>query len=386
MRIITVATHSDGYMPVLNESCAKFGLHMDVLGAGQKWQGFVWRQRLIKQFLRDLVYNKLQRDELIVFVDAYDVLCLQNEKTITERFAKFEKDIVLSSEFQSPLLLDYVYKRIYGTPCGGHKINGGMYMGKSAALLEWLELLDQIPELKGENDDQRRMLSWYKTTCCPLVAATSERKSQQLPHQQKHVKSDTEVNSTEQLQSLKIARNMAVDSQGWLFLNVFQGKNIPGNNNDLFYIQNPRIHTEINQINKINENNKRENDTERHQETFQQTGIKTGMETGTETKTEPKLIVYRSGMEPCFIHGPGNADLDFIVDLYKFPHSNIKSQTRSGWYYTWSVMKNQSGCFVTEIVLLGIFVAVLAITLVHLFRKTHKNRRIKINSNKTKTK
>src|SRR5690349_20347835 len=105
MKIVTVATHSDGYMPLLVEGCKKNNLELVVLGWKQKWQGFTWRLKLMKDYLKSV-----DPDEIIVFVDAYDVLNLKDEDYITRQFLKFERDIVLSTEFQASMMSDYAFK------------------------------------------------------------------------------------------------------------------------------------------------------------------------------------------------------------------------------------------------------------------------------------
>ena len=73
MKIITVATHSESYFPIFEESCKKNNLELIVLGFGQKWQGFSWRFKLISDYIENLPLN-----EVIIISDAYDVIVLQN--------------------------------------------------------------------------------------------------------------------------------------------------------------------------------------------------------------------------------------------------------------------------------------------------------------------
>jgi len=66
MLVVTVATHPDGYFPVLQEACKRHRLKLKVLGFGQKWLGFAWRFQLMQEFLQSI-----PEDEIVVFVDGY---------------------------------------------------------------------------------------------------------------------------------------------------------------------------------------------------------------------------------------------------------------------------------------------------------------------------
>ncbi len=81
MIVVTVATHERGYFKFLKESCKKHNLDLHVLGMGKVWEGFQWKYSLMKQFLRTRPV-----DEVVVFVDGYDVFALADEKTIESRF------------------------------------------------------------------------------------------------------------------------------------------------------------------------------------------------------------------------------------------------------------------------------------------------------------
>jgi hypothetical protein len=51
MKLVTVATHNDKYFPALQESCDRLGYNLVILGWGEKWQGFAWRFKLVRDYL-----------------------------------------------------------------------------------------------------------------------------------------------------------------------------------------------------------------------------------------------------------------------------------------------------------------------------------------------
>ena len=47
MKLITVATHNDGYFKWLKESCKRYNYDLVILGYNEKWKGFNWRLELM---------------------------------------------------------------------------------------------------------------------------------------------------------------------------------------------------------------------------------------------------------------------------------------------------------------------------------------------------
>lgn len=56
-------------------SCERHQLPLTVLGQGQRWQGFRWKLQLVRDALQVDV-NQGRGDDLVAFVDAYDVIIL----------------------------------------------------------------------------------------------------------------------------------------------------------------------------------------------------------------------------------------------------------------------------------------------------------------------
>src|SRR5258708_29452275 len=84
--IVTVATHEAGYMKWLKLSCQKNGCELIVLGAGQKWGGYSMRFGLLLDFCRTR-----NNDDIVCFIDAYDVLMLKHVDKLEKRFLKIQK-------------------------------------------------------------------------------------------------------------------------------------------------------------------------------------------------------------------------------------------------------------------------------------------------------
>ena len=71
--IVTIATESKFYFPYLIKSCEKNGIKLTILGYGEKWKGFNWKFKLVLEFLK-----KINKNDIVCFIDGYDVICTKN--------------------------------------------------------------------------------------------------------------------------------------------------------------------------------------------------------------------------------------------------------------------------------------------------------------------
>jgi hypothetical protein len=126
---IVVATERQGYYDALVEGCRRNKIEMVVLGQGQKWRGFAWRFNLIRNHLK-----KLRQDDVVVCLDAYDMLATQHASVVLERFKSFGSPIVISVDSPVPDSISAYYRvRLFGK-CPKADPCGGAYMGRVGAL------------------------------------------------------------------------------------------------------------------------------------------------------------------------------------------------------------------------------------------------------------
>jgi len=128
------------------------------LGWGQKWQGFAWKFELMKECLRSL-----KRDEIVCFVDGYDVVVLEDAATIEGKFMKaINRDtskILISKEQYSHNgfengILSYLQSFVF-TKCKSEYINSGTYIGTTSTLLRIFEGICNEFKCSPKADDQR---------------------------------------------------------------------------------------------------------------------------------------------------------------------------------------------------------------------------------------
>ncbi len=66
--IVTVGTDISGYYNILIKSCKRLSLNIINLGLNKKWSGLTMKYSLLKEYLQ-----KLDNNDVVLFIDAYDV-------------------------------------------------------------------------------------------------------------------------------------------------------------------------------------------------------------------------------------------------------------------------------------------------------------------------
>ena len=133
--VITVATHNEAYFDALVKSCKNNNIDLIILGFNEKWQGFSWRFNLINNYIK-----KLKDDDIVLFVDAFDVIIVDKIEEIERRFKEFNKPIVISHENSITIEL-LLYYLLYGYT--EHTINAGTYIGYVYALKKLFNIVKE---------------------------------------------------------------------------------------------------------------------------------------------------------------------------------------------------------------------------------------------------
>lgn len=156
MRFVTVATDDQGYFRYLLKSCQRHGVHLDVLGWGEKWRGYNWKFALVLDYLK-----RLPPSEVACFIDAYDVVILEDALKFEVRYldlcAKYKTKIIVGSENPPNGLVRFFARQFFGT-CQDKLPNSGTYVGRAKDLLDFLEKSRQV-STKDDADDQTIMTS-----------------------------------------------------------------------------------------------------------------------------------------------------------------------------------------------------------------------------------
>ena len=156
LKIVTVATHSERYFPLLVQSCEKFGLELVVLGWNSKWTGFTYKFDLMREFLAHE-----EPDTIIVFVDAYDVVMLQPATVILDAFARSGANILVAKDWNLMWYHEYAARFGFGM-CQRTRLNSGTYMGRASNLIKMFDLMcGQNSGCKDHKMDDQVMITDY---------------------------------------------------------------------------------------------------------------------------------------------------------------------------------------------------------------------------------
>lgn len=165
LHIVTVATHSEFYFPFLKESCKRHNSELVVLAYGDKWKGFLWRFKLVINYIK-----KLKHDDVVCFVDGFDVICLRNLDNMINIFYKLKnkhkcKIIVSENKLIINKYLRPIQKyflNLYFGSCKETLINCGLYIGRVDDLLKILN--DIYKDINNDSADDQMLITKYCNT------------------------------------------------------------------------------------------------------------------------------------------------------------------------------------------------------------------------------
>jgi len=94
MLVVSVATAWNSRLENFKRSLNLYQYKYILLGQKEQWNGWNWRTKKYLNFL-----DNIKDDEILIFVDSYDVIALRNSKHIIETFKAFKKNIVVGAEW-----------------------------------------------------------------------------------------------------------------------------------------------------------------------------------------------------------------------------------------------------------------------------------------------
>jgi hypothetical protein len=233
--LITLATHDDGYYNALKKSADINGYNLITLGWGKKWEGFIMKYKLLLENISN--YND---NDIIILVDAYDVIVTDKKEVAIEKFKTFNIPLLLSKDGHTGnSIFNYLHDKIFDT-CNNYNICAGLMMGYVWALKNLIYLMC------GNNLDKCKQLNM-----------------------------DDQILLTDTCNNNKLYKTLLkIDINSDIFFNTF------GNVNKL------EFSFKIKDIFDIRQN---------------------------------KLYIKNTDNNPCFIHGPGNTDLNNLCKFYNLP-------------------------------------------------------------------
>jgi hypothetical protein len=158
LHIVTVVNESKYYFPYLEKSCERNGKILEVLGLGEKWTGFNFKYKKMIEYLKILPEN-----DIVCFVDGYDVICVRDLNDIKEQFLEIKEktgckmivghDKLIIAEFLR------LFNSLYFGNCKGQYLNSGTYIGYAKDIFEILiEIVNKSPD---DDADDQKILTEY---------------------------------------------------------------------------------------------------------------------------------------------------------------------------------------------------------------------------------
>lgn len=156
MIVVTYATDDQGWFRALEAGCLRHRLTLVVLGWGATWKNFLQKPRAVKDFLR-----QVSPTEMILVVDAFDVLILHGEEEFLRRYTMVLRTskqsgpvIVGIDNLNGPRWVDWYLGAIF---THFPVLNAGVFFGPAADLRRLYSCLLLEPNIGGTTDDQKRL-------------------------------------------------------------------------------------------------------------------------------------------------------------------------------------------------------------------------------------
>lgn len=162
LHIVTVATGDGGYLRWLKQSCARNNCELVILGYGSTWTGFKMKYDLVLEYL-----ETIPEDDLVCFVDGYDVVVSRDIRELQEEYERLSperKILVCHDRTNKEILMIPPFRRVANRYFMAHKdtpLNSGTYMGPSEKVKEYILETQKIMDEFNTTDDQKAMNIYY---------------------------------------------------------------------------------------------------------------------------------------------------------------------------------------------------------------------------------
>lgn len=145
LHVCTVASRSHPNLEKLIASCEQNKIQLEILGMGQPYGSNMDKLRFMRSYC-----EQLPDDDMILFVDAFDMLILADQDEIASRFLSLNVPMLMAAEILCwPLKGSAKFHTRTASPF--KYINTGGYIGWVKAIKRWLNAFDEIL-LSGTSD------------------------------------------------------------------------------------------------------------------------------------------------------------------------------------------------------------------------------------------
>lgn len=140
--ICTFANYKHPNLEKLLWTCQKYGIELEILGQNQPWLGNGTKYIHLSEYL-----NTLPETDIVLFVDAFDVIFIADKATILNKFLKMNVPFLMGVE-KNPFPRHLYGDQLPDGPTPFKYINTGSYIGYVGFLKKWFQDLAPIrPDL-----------------------------------------------------------------------------------------------------------------------------------------------------------------------------------------------------------------------------------------------
>lgn len=152
LHVCTVANKKTQSLEQLLESCKHYQVPISVLGLELPYPGNGQKLVLLKEFIQPL-----PDDDIVLLVDAFDVLILASSETLVDGFLALQKPCAIGAE-KICYPFGYLKERFPPSPTRFKYLNSGTVMGYAGYLKKMLNALEPINPKKS---DQGQITLYY---------------------------------------------------------------------------------------------------------------------------------------------------------------------------------------------------------------------------------
>ena len=156
--ILTVANKSNYYYPYLVDSVKRNNSSLITLGFNKEWVGLNTKFKLMYDKLEELDEN-----DIVCFVDGFDVICVRDLNELTDAFLEIKErencTIVVGNDYSENIFRNIMASLYFTKKLGSTIINSGTYIGFVKDIKNFLSFV--LSEDNDELSDDQILMNTY---------------------------------------------------------------------------------------------------------------------------------------------------------------------------------------------------------------------------------
>ena len=161
IRYVCVATEMKLYLPYLKELIPELA----ILGLNTPWEGFITKYKLLQAYLSSA---GIVDDDLVCFIDAYDVLPTKQLPRFESNYRAFMKanpavKIIVGYDKVENIFHEYICQAIFGT-VDDERLNSGQFIGTAKNIREMITyILTNTQHFQTDQIELTKYANQFKT-------------------------------------------------------------------------------------------------------------------------------------------------------------------------------------------------------------------------------